>query len=116
MNHSSTVSGLPLFQYLRAMNNVVKIPAAINETILQYAPGSAEKKALKAALAEGRNQVLDIPMYIGGKEVRTNKTKSMAPPHDHRHVIANYHQGDASHVHLPIDAALNAKEAGELRP
>jgi 1-pyrroline-5-carboxylate dehydrogenase len=98
------------------MNNVVKIPAAINETILQYAPGSAEKKALKAALAEGRSQVLDIPMYIGGKEVRTNKTKKIAPPHDHQHVIANFHQGDASHVHLAIDAALNAKEAWELMP
>ncbi len=98
------------------MNNVIKFPAAINETVLQYAPGSAEKKALKAALAEGRSQELDIPMYIGGKEVRTNITKKIAPPHDHQHTIGNFHKGDAGHVHAAIEAALAAKEAWELMP
>jgi 1-pyrroline-5-carboxylate dehydrogenase len=96
------------------MNNVVRFPAAINETVLQYAPGSPEKKALKAALAEARSKVLDIPMYINGKEVRTNTTKKVAPPHDHLHIIGNFHKGDASHVHAAIEAALNAKESWEL--
>ncbi len=98
------------------MNNVVKIPVAINETVLQYAPGSAEKKALKAALTEGRSTIMDIPMYIGGKEVRTSITKKIAPPHDHQHTIANFHKGDASHVKSAIDAALAAKEGWELMP
>lgn len=98
------------------MNNVVKIPAAINETVLLYAPGSAEKKALKNALSEGNSKVLDIPMYINGKEIRTGITKKISPPHNHQHTIANFHKGDASHVTAAIEAALNAKEAWELMP
>lgn len=98
------------------MNNVVRIPSAINEPVLQYAPGSAEKLALKAALKEGRSKVIDIPMIINGKEVRTGNTKKIAPPHDHQHTIATFHKGDASHVDAAIEAALNAKEAWELMP
>ncbi|MCX6188252.1 MAG: L-glutamate gamma-semialdehyde dehydrogenase [Bacteroidetes bacterium] len=98
------------------MNNVVRIPLAINETVLQYAPGSAEKKSLKAALAEGRSAVIDIPMYINGQEVRTTNIRKIAPPHDHQHTIATFHKGDGSHVQAAIEAALQAKEAWELMP
>ncbi len=98
------------------MNNVVKIPLAINETVLQYAPGSAEKKSLKVALAEGRSAVIDIPMYINGQEVRTTNIRKIAPPHDHQHTIATFHKGDGSHVQAAIEAALQAKEAWELMP
>lgn len=98
------------------MNNVARIPTAINEPVLQYAPGSPEKKALKAALAEARSKVIDIPMIIGGKEIRTGTTKPIAPPHDHKHIIANFHKGDASHVQSAIDAALAARESWELMP
>jgi len=98
------------------MNNVVNFSAAINENVLNYAPGSAEKKALKAALTEARSKVLDIPMYINGKEVRSGNTKRIAPPHDHKHTIANFHKGDGTHVTAAIEAALQAKEAWELMP
>jgi 1-pyrroline-5-carboxylate dehydrogenase len=92
------------------------VPEPVNEPVLNYAPGSAERTALKAALEAGRAQQIDIPMYIGGEEVRTGKTLEVSPPHDHQHVLATYHEGDASHVHAAIDAALAAKEQWETMP
>jgi 1-pyrroline-5-carboxylate dehydrogenase len=92
------------------------VPEPVNEPVLNYAPGSAERAALKAALEAGRAQQIDIPMYIGGEEVRTGKTLEVRPPHDHQHVLATYHEGDASHVHAAIDAALAAKEQWETMP
>ncbi len=87
------------------------IPKAINEPIKSYAPGSAERKELQAMLANLRSKVVDVPMYIGGKEIRTDKTASLQPPHDHKHLLGNYHKGDKTHVKQAIDAALEAKEA-----
>ncbi len=87
------------------------VPTPKNETVLSYAPGSKERAALKKALEEARNQVLDIPMYIGGEEVRTGNKKAISPPHNHQHVIGHYHEGDKGHVEQAINAALGAKEA-----
>jgi 1-pyrroline-5-carboxylate dehydrogenase len=85
-------------------------PKAINEPVLNYAPGSPEKKQLKAALAEARSKQIDVPMYIGGKEIRTDKKVAMRPPHDHQHILGYYNAGEESHVKDAIDAALNARE------
>lgn len=98
------------------MNGFFKIPAAINETVLDYAPGSKEKLELKKALSEARSQVLDIPMYINGKEVRTNKTQDLFPPHDIHHKIAHFHIGEAQHVNDAIASALAAKHNWENMP
>jgi 1-pyrroline-5-carboxylate dehydrogenase len=87
-----------------------KVPTPINEPILSYAPGSKERIAIKKALAEARATVLDIPMYIGAEEVRTENKKTLSPPHDHKHILAHYHEGDKSHVEQAINAALAAKE------
>lgn len=87
-----------------------KIPSPVNEPILSYAPGSKERAAIKNALAEARATVLDIPMYIGAEEVRTENKKTLSPPHDHKHILAHYHMGDKSHVEQAINAALAAKE------
>lgn len=92
------------------MNAVYNIPPAFNEPVLNYAPNSSERIALKDALKEARSKVMDIPMYINGKEVRTGNTKTLNPPHDHQHLLGHFHQGDASHVKEAIDAALAAKE------
>ncbi len=89
------------------------VPAPKNEPVLDYAPGSKEKAELKEMLSTLRSQVLDIPMYIGGEEVRTEDKKPISPPHDHQHILAHYHQGDAIHVELAINAALNAREDWE---
>lgn len=87
------------------------VPQAINEPVLNYAPGSSEREQLKKALAEARSKEKDVPMYINGQEVRTGKTKRMAPPHDHAHTLGHYHEGDASHVKMAIEAAMQAKDA-----
>jgi len=92
------------------------VPAPQNEPVLNYGPRSVERAALKAALDEGRAHQLDIPMYIGGKEVRTGKKLEIRPPHDHKHLLATFHEGDASHVTAAIDAALAAKADWEGLP
>jgi 1-pyrroline-5-carboxylate dehydrogenase len=86
-------------------------PLPINEPVLAYAPGSPEKKKLKLALTELKGITLDIPMYIGGKEVRTGTTKAIRPPHEHKHVLGNFHSGNATHVNDAIQSALTAKES-----
>ena len=86
-------------------------PLPINEPVLSYAPGSPEKNKLKLALAELKSNTLDIPMYIGGKEVRTGTTKAIRPPHEHKHILGNFHSGNASHVNDAIQSALTAKES-----
>ncbi len=89
------------------------VPEPSNEPVLSYAPGTTERKALSAAIKEGRKEKRDIPMYIGGEEIRTGKTIEINPPYDHKHVLGQFHEGDASHVQLAIDAALKAKKNWE---
>src|SRR5215208_3878390 len=86
-------------------------PMPVNEPVLSYAPGSAERAALKKTLADLKGQNMDIPMYIGGEEVRTGKTVPIHPPHETLHLLGQFHAGDAGHVRQAIDAALEAKEA-----
>jgi 1-pyrroline-5-carboxylate dehydrogenase len=88
-------------------------PLPVNEPVLNYAPGSSEKKLLKEAIAELKQQAADIPMYIGSKEVRTNKKKSLHPPHELSHTLGHYYEGEEKHVQMAIDAALAAKEQWE---
>lgn len=87
------------------------VPTPANEPILSYAPGTKERKLLQEAIAEARSKSIDIPMYIGGKEVRSGKTVSIHPPHDHQHTLGQYHQGEKKHIEEAIDAALKAKAA-----
>lgn len=86
-------------------------PMPINEPVLNYAPGSAERKRLKEVLAELKGQTIDVPMYIGREEVRTGKKVAMHPPHETSHTLGHFHAGDESHVHQAIDAALAARES-----
>ena len=85
-------------------------PLPANEPVLNYAPGSAEKKRLKDALKELKSTKIDVPMYIGSEEVRTGKTLDIRPPHEHKHVLGKFHAGDASHVKKAIVAALKVKD------
>lgn len=86
-----------------------KVDLPANEPVLSYAPGSPERAELKKVLAEMSGQKLDIPMFIGGREVRTNNKVSISPPHNHKHEIGTFSEGDASHVKEAIAAALGAK-------
>jgi 1-pyrroline-5-carboxylate dehydrogenase len=86
------------------------VPYPKNEPVLSYAAGSKERKALQQALAEARSRQIDVPMFIGGQEVRTGNTKKLSPPHDHQHVLGYYHEGDKGHVEQAIQAALAGRE------
>ncbi len=85
-------------------------PMPVNEPVLNYTVGSAERAMLKKTLAELKSKELDIPMYIGNQEVRTDKKMAIHPPHEKQHVLGYFYEGDQSHVHQAIDAALAAKE------
>lgn len=89
------------------------VPIPVNEPILNYAPGSKERTLLKDALTEARSHQQDIPMYIGGKQVYTDKKGKVVAPHDHQHVLAQFSIGDKTHITQAIDAALAAKQDWE---
>ena len=91
-------------------NGYFYCPLPINEPVLNYAPGSKEKQLLKQTLAELKSQTIDIPMYIGGDEIRTGKKVELRPPHERNHLLGHFHAGDASHVKKAITAALKAKD------
>ncbi|MEX2595343.1 MAG: L-glutamate gamma-semialdehyde dehydrogenase [Salibacteraceae bacterium] len=90
---------------------IYQIPYPANEPINSYAPGTPELKSLLAKYKEMYNQEpIDVPMYIGNEQVRTNNKKKMAPPHDHAKVLGHFNYGDKSHTQAAIDAALVAKK------
>ena len=90
---------------------IYKVPTAINEPIKNYAAGSPERLELQAMLKTLRSKEVDVPMYIGGKEVRSETKVRMAPPHDHQHTLGYFHKSDKKHIQLAIDAALAAKDS-----
>lgn len=90
-------------------NAFFNVPTPINEPVKGYAPNSPERLELLKAIKELKQMQRDIPMYIGGQEVRTGNTKDINPPHDHQHLLGQFHEGDASHVTQAIDAALAAR-------
>jgi 1-pyrroline-5-carboxylate dehydrogenase len=91
-------------------NKIAPIPSPQNEPILGYLPNSNERKALKAELGKRKAMVYDIPMFINGKEVRTNETVDIFPPHELSHKIGHYHKGKTEHIHAAIDTALKARD------
>ena len=82
-----------------------------NEPVLNYGPGSHERKQLQKAVAELKSQKRDIPMYIDGQEVRSDIKKEIRPPHEIAHLLGHFHQSEEEHVHQAIDAALAARES-----
>ena len=96
-------------------NAIFRFPKPINEPVKAYAPGSSEKASLKKALAQISSEEWDIPLVIGGKEIRTGNTGKVVMPHDHHHVLATYHKAGEKEVQMAIDAAMKAhKEWSEL--
>jgi len=93
-------------------NALFQVPVAVNEPVRPYRPGTEEHTNLIAKYQQMYNQdPIDVPLYIGGEEVRTDNKKPMNPPHDHQKVLGHYNAGDASHVEAAIEAAMNAREA-----
>jgi 1-pyrroline-5-carboxylate dehydrogenase len=93
-----------------------EVPKAYNEPVLDYAPGSPEREELKAVISEMRSKEIDVPMMLGGKEVRTNNRIPIHPPHDHKHTLGYFHMGEAEHVYQAIDEALKARAAWQALP
>ncbi len=89
---------------------ISQVPFAVNETVRSYEPGSPEVKSLISTYREMWKQNTEIPMVIGGKEVRTEQKTSLFSPQDHSHEIGFYHKGNMDHVDQAINAALEAKE------
>ena len=85
-------------------------PIPVNEPVLNYAPGSKEKIALKKMLLQMKSETVEVPMYIGSETVKTNNKKDLRPPHEHQHLLGHFYEGDATHVEMAIAAALAAKE------
>lgn len=97
-------------------NAFFNVPTAINEPVKPYAPGSPEKKELQEMIAKLKSTKADLPMVIGGKEIRTGKTISMHPPHEIAHHLGDYHQGEAQHVNDAINAAMQARKSWANTP
>lgn len=92
------------------MNNAIyNFKEPKNEPVLSYKPGSPERILLEEELQFQKNQVIDIPLIIGGKEVRTGKTGKVVMPTDHGHLLATYHMASEREVSMAINAALEAK-------
>lgn len=92
------------------------VPEPHNEPILSYAPGTRERDELKKQIRDYRENLVDIPMFIGGKEIRTGNRVEIHPPHDHQHLLGHYHQGGEKEVGLAVDAALKARETWASLP
>ncbi|MDG1759333.1 MAG: L-glutamate gamma-semialdehyde dehydrogenase [Flavobacteriaceae bacterium] len=93
-----------------------QVPVAYNEPIKTFAPGSPEREAVLAQYKSYYHGTVDVPMYINGKEVRTGNTRNMTPPHDHKHVVGQYHIGEQKHVQEAIDTALEARTQWAAMP
>jgi 1-pyrroline-5-carboxylate dehydrogenase len=87
-----------------------RIPKPANEPVKSYAPGTPERAALKKAIADLKARKLEIPMIIGGREVKTDKVVKITAPHDHSLELGHYYQGGAAEVKAAIEAALAAKD------
>ncbi|MCX8084106.1 MAG: L-glutamate gamma-semialdehyde dehydrogenase [Calditerrivibrio sp.] len=97
-------------------NSVVSVPFPQNEPQYSYAPGTKERELLKSALKELKSQVIDIPLIIGGKEIRTGNIGKVVCPHNHSHVLAEYHKAGEKEVLLAIEESQKAwKEWQKMR-
>ena len=96
-------------------NGIVQIPTPVNEPIHGYAPGSPERASIEARLKTMMGETVEVPLIIGGEEVRTGNTADMVCPHDHQHVLGTYHQAGAAEVEKAIAASQEAwKEWSEM--
>src|SRR4051812_6812317 len=94
---------------IAALNAIRRVPMPVNEPIRSYAPGSPERALLKARLASMAKERVDIPLIIGGQEIRTGKTQQAVMPFKHQHVLADFHLAEPKHIQMAMKAALVAR-------
>lgn len=86
------------------------VPKAVNDPVKSYAKGTPEREAVLKAYKEMWNSQVDVPLYIGGKEIRTGNTKNLSAPHDHKHIVGKYHLAEKQHIEEAISNALEARQ------
>jgi 1-pyrroline-5-carboxylate dehydrogenase len=111
---SSTGSDGPALN--AAFAGVRRVPAPVNDPNRTYAPGSPERAELKARLKSMADEKIDIPIIIGGREIRTGKLEKTVMPHDHGHVLAEYHAAGPEHIGQAIAAAAKARREWAASP
>ena len=94
---------------IAALNAIRRVPATVNEPVRSYAPGSPDRAELKARLSSMASERIEIPLIIGGKEIRTGKTAQSVMPFKHKHVLADWHMAEPRHVQMAIKAAMAAR-------
>ena len=92
------------------------VPIAVNEPVKSYAPGSPERESVLEAYKSMFNSQVEVPLYINGKDVKTGNTRTMSPPHDHKHVVGTYHLAEQAHVEEAIATALEARKTWSQLP
>ncbi len=92
-----------------SINSRLRVPVPVNEPVRSYAPGSPERADLKARLASMAKERVEIPIVIDGERIRTGQVEHAVMPHDHQHVLADWHKADKTHVEHAIDSALRAQ-------
>ncbi|OUW35298.1 MAG: 1-pyrroline-5-carboxylate dehydrogenase [Flavobacteriaceae bacterium TMED179] len=97
-------------------NSISKVPYPSNEPVLSYSPGSPEKEEVLKMYNSLYNNILEIPMRIGSKDVKTGDIENLSPPHDHNHIIGSYHKANKKNIEDAISTALNAKMAWSRMP
>jgi 1-pyrroline-5-carboxylate dehydrogenase len=98
----------PAARTLTAFNGNRRVPPPVNEAVKSYAPGSPERAALKERLRSMSNERIDIPLIIGGKEVHTGQLAESVMPHNHRHVLAQWHRAGTANIDQAVAAAKEA--------
>ncbi len=97
------------------MNGIIKVPVPSNEPVYSYAPGTPEKEALKKQLKKMLSEEIEIPLIIGGKEVRSGELADCRCPHDHRHLLGRYHKAGPKELDMAVKEAAKAwKEWSEM--
>lgn len=97
-------------------NAYFKVPVPINEPVKTYIPGSPERDQLKKKLTELKSQHIEVPLIIGGEEVKTGNTEEMVIPHNKKHVLGVYHKAGKKEVEMAIEAALEARKTWSEMP
>ena len=101
---------------IAALNAHRRVPVAVNEPVNSYAPGTPARAELKARLSSMAGERIEIPLIIGGKEIRTGKTAQSVMPFKHKHVLADWHMAEPKHVQMAIKAAMTARREWSMWP
>ncbi|MDZ7764103.1 MAG: aldehyde dehydrogenase family protein [Melioribacteraceae bacterium] len=91
-------------------NAYFKVPEPINEPVKTYVKGSPERNDLTKRMEELKSQEVEVPLIIGGEEVKTGNTQEMVIPHNKKHVLGVYHKAGTKEVNMAIEAALEARK------